>query len=338
MDHATRRLVPAEGHGSVSRAVLDDRYPNRDATQLSPGHAYAGTVTRDADSPSTSDSDEAPPDRLSGEESDTDDDVRLDAIWDSMFDLNVLRPLLLSRGLYPDDVPSLVRYAALGLTNLCWRNSVLEDWHAGDGPLSDADMMMENARTSVIARRALVDGLDPDGDGWLLTDADHLAVMNDEPVVDLLENALIDFLQVAFDPLRPLNCGSSLAEVAGEDLEELTGHAEAQVGELLAKASEQGGGVVLAFLALKGMLGCADWFGSWRWPLKVDAFVAVLQDPDDPWWHNIPSRQYPATEMAELDIGQVRSRLLAGPQQWDTHLLRFCQRQGIGYLPIPAPT
>lgn len=43
-------------------------------------------------------------------------------------------------------------------------------------------MMMENARTSIIARRAFVDGLDPDGDGWLLTAADHLAVMDDEPV------------------------------------------------------------------------------------------------------------------------------------------------------------
>jgi hypothetical protein len=294
-------------------------------------------VTRDAESPSTPGIDDVPPDAQLGEESDADGDARLDAVWDSMFDLNVLRPLLLSRGLYPDDVPGLIRYAALGLTNLCWRNSVLEDWHAGDGPLSDPDMMMENARTSVIARRALVDGLDPDGDGWLLTAADHLAVMDDEPITDLLQDALDDFLQVAFDPLRPLNCGMTLAEVAGEDLEELTGHAEAQVGALLDKANDQGAGVVLAFLALKGLIGCAKWFGSWQWPLKVDAFVAVLQDPDDPWWHKIPSCQYPATEVAALDINEVRSRLLAGPQEWDTDLLRFCLRQGIGYLPIPAP-
>jgi hypothetical protein len=129
----------------------------------------------------------------------------------------------------------------------------------------------------------------------------------------------------------------TLAEVAGQDLEELTGHAEAPVGALLDKASDQGAGVVLAFLALKGLLGCAEWFGSWQWPLKVDAFVAVLQDPDDPWWHKIPSCQYPATEVAALDINEVRSRLLAGPQEWDTDLLRFCLRQGIGYLPIPAP-
>lgn len=167
-----------------------------------------------------------------------------------MFDLNMLRPLLLSRGLYPDDVPGLIRYAALGLTNLCWRNSILEDWHAGDGPLSDADMMMENARTSIIARRALVQGLDPD----------------DEPIVDLLQDALDDFLEVPFDPCRPLNCGSTLVEVAGDDLDELTGHTETQVAALLDNARNQGTGVVLAFLALKGLLGCAEWFGSWRWP------------------------------------------------------------------------
>ena len=163
---------------------------------------------------------------------------------------------------------------------------MLEDWHAGDGPLSDADMMMmENARTSVIARRALVDGLDPGGDGWLLAAADHLAVMDDESVAELMQDALDDFLEVAYDPRRPLNCGMTLAEVAGGGLEELTGHAEAQVGALLDKASDQGTGVVLAFLALKGLLGCSEWFGSWRWPLKVDAFAAALQDPDNPWWH-----------------------------------------------------
>ena len=197
------------------------------------------------------------PDVLAGEERDADhEDARLDAIWDSMFDLNVLRPTLMSQGLYPDDLPGLIRYAALGLTSLCWRNSVLEDWHAGEGPLSDADMMMENARTSVMARRCLVDGLDPDGDGWLLTAADHLTVLDDEPVADLFQDALIDFLQVAFDPRRPLNCGLTLAEIAGDDLDELAWHAEAQVTALLGKASEQGVGVVLAFLALKGLLGC----------------------------------------------------------------------------------
>jgi hypothetical protein len=100
-----------------------------------------------------------------------------------MFDLNVLRPLLLSRGLYPDDVPGLIRYATLGLTNLCWRNSILEDWHAGDGPLSDADMMMED---TVIAHRAPIDG--PIRRRRVAPPADH-RVMDDEPV-DLLQDAI----------------------------------------------------------------------------------------------------------------------------------------------------
>lgn len=82
---------------------------------------------------STSNVDDVPPDpRLGrGEESDADREARLDRLWDSTFNLNVLRPMLLSRGLYPDDLPGLIRYAALGLTHMCWRNSVLEDWHAG---------------------------------------------------------------------------------------------------------------------------------------------------------------------------------------------------------------
>jgi hypothetical protein len=41
--------------------------------------------------------------------------------------------------------------------------------------------------------------------------------MDDEPVVDLLQDAPTDCLQVAFDSRRPPNWGSSLAEVADED-------------------------------------------------------------------------------------------------------------------------
>jgi hypothetical protein len=77
---------------------------------------------------------------------------------------------------------------------------------------------------------------------------------------------------------------------------------------------------------------------SWRWPLKVDEFLSVLHDPDDPWWHRVPSCQYPAGEVAELDLDRLRCRLLAGSQEWDSDLLGFCLRQGLGYLPVPAPS
>lgn len=131
--------------------------------------------------------------------------ARMDSIWDSMFDLPMLRRLLSARGLYPDDVPGLIRYAALGLTSMCWRNTVLENWHAGAGPLSDADMMVENAKTSLMARHALVAGLDPKGEGWLLTSADTLTAM---------------------------------AQVAGDELDELIEHAHGQVGALIDKIAE----------------------------------------------------------------------------------------------------
>jgi hypothetical protein len=78
MDHACRHPVRAEGGGSASRAVLGDQEPNREAAQRSPGHAYAGTVTREPILPS--DLDDVQSDVLPGEESDADDDVRLDAI------------------------------------------------------------------------------------------------------------------------------------------------------------------------------------------------------------------------------------------------------------------
>ena len=64
--------------------------------------------------------------------------------------------------------------------------------------------------------------------------------------------------------------------------------------------------------------------------------MSILQDPDDPWWYTNASCQYPVAEMAVRDVHQMRSRLLAGPEDWDTDLLRFCLRHGIGYVRVPA--
>ncbi|GAB3002926.1 hypothetical protein [Saccharothrix stipae] len=52
-------------------------------------------------------------------------------------------------GIDPDHVGAVLDLAAVGLVNSAWRNSPVEDWHAGDGPLSDGDMLRINAHTTL---------------------------------------------------------------------------------------------------------------------------------------------------------------------------------------------
>ena len=49
-----------------------------------------------------------------------------------------------------------------------------------------------------------------------------------------------------------------------------------------------------------------------------------------------PLMRVPGRRGRWTDLNEVRSRPLAGPDEWDTDLLRFCLRHGFGYLPIPA--
>lgn len=45
--------------------------------------------------------------------------------------------------------------AAVGIVNSGWRNSPVEDWHAGDGPLDDGDMLRINAHTTWRVRQII---------------------------------------------------------------------------------------------------------------------------------------------------------------------------------------
>lgn len=47
----------------------------------------------------------------------------------------------------PDRLGPVLDVAAVGIVNSAWRNSVVENWHSGRGPLSDADMLVINSRT-----------------------------------------------------------------------------------------------------------------------------------------------------------------------------------------------
>ncbi len=255
---------------------------------------------------------------------DRDDD--LNGLFASTFDPTMLEQALTGYGVHPDDMPTLLRYAPLGLTHLCWRNSVLEDWHAGpDSRIGDADMMRANVATTRLFHQALWAAF-----GEQIADADLMcrANMTDDDIAEL-ESAFRDALEDAFTADRMLPHGATVGEVGGDEVDELYEHAAVQLESLLEQADRHGAAVVLMWLALRARLSCAGWWGSPRWPLIVDAFLARLADPDDEWWARNGQSELPA-EVADGD--RLRYLLLTSPDQLSSGTLRFCIRAGLGFI------
>jgi hypothetical protein len=118
-------------------------------------------------------------------------------------------------GVDPFRVGPVLDLAAVGIVNSAWRNSPVEDWHAGNGPLTDGAMLRVNAHTTwrvrEIVRRWRSDiGVAPGVSAKMLDDldTDH---------VDLLAVRIWRWL---VRPSRRLPIGLTLTELAVTGLEE----------------------------------------------------------------------------------------------------------------------
>jgi hypothetical protein len=259
-----------------------------------------------------------------------DQEAKRNDAFASLFNATMLEPALLTEGIHPDDLVTLLRYAPLALTSMCWRNSVLEDWHAGpDSRIHDADMMRANVETTRIFHQALWAGFgEPIGIGDLVSRGDFTP-----EDVDVLYIAFDNALEDAFSPERVLPHGLTLAELGGDQVSELYDHAELQLSSMHAQAEQHGVAVVLMFLALRGRRTADGWWGSPRWPLIVDAFLARLADPTDEYW----VRWGPCPEQPQEIADSVRFRhmLLSAPDQLKTETLDFCiARAGLGFIRV----
>ncbi len=259
-----------------------------------------------------------------------DDDIgRLNDLFASTFDAATLDQVLHGAGVHPDDIVTLLRYAPLGLTHLCWRNTVLEDWHAGpESRIHDGDMMRGNVATTRLFAQALWAAFaDQIADAELMCRADF----TDEDI-DMLAGAFADALEGAFSAERTLPHGVTLGELGGDQVAELYDHAATQLGALLEQAELHGVAVVLMWLAARGRMSCADWWGSPRWPLIVDALLARLANPADEFWARYGRPQLPA-QLA--DQVRLRHLLLSAPDKLSTETVEFCiERAGLGFIRI----
>ena len=246
------------------------------------------------------------------------------ASFASVFDPESLQELLSEQGIHPDDVATLVKLAPLALTHMCWRNSVLEDWHAEPSkPLSDADMFRANVETTKLFGNALA-GWVHDSElrqGACLAD---VAQLDPASFASYLEDAIDD----ATSGARCLPHGARLAEIAGEELEELQNHAYVQLDGLEAAANVRGLDTVLLFLASRG--DGAWWGGRW-WPWIVDRWLLLLDDPTDAFWRG---DRHPGNPPARgEDRAWLRRTLLSAPEQLTDDVAGWCvNRAMLGFV------
>jgi hypothetical protein len=170
---------------------------------------------------------------------------------------------------FEDDPEGTVKLAVIGLTLRAWRNTSLEDLHAGSHPgggFSDGAMLRFNVATT----RAISEYV-------TATEADWQGLHS-----------------ILTDPLRPLPGGTTVGALAGDRFKRLVIDSERALFRTQVTANERGHAYVLTLLALHAGLSYKGWYGTPWWPDVVDVFVERLSNPG-------PSEALPQVLLAEPD-------------------------------------
>ncbi len=237
-------------------------------------------------------------------------------------------------GIDPDRVGPVLDLAAVGIVNSAWRNSPVEDWHAGDGPLDDGDMLRINAHTTwrvrqIIRRWRAEVGLTPES---------HVTVL------DAVEADAVDWLAVRIfrwlvTPTRRLPTGMTLAELAGDDLGEFSAHVEGTLGGFAATAESRGARHAVWQIAAHGGLACSHWWGTPTWSALVSAFLQVIDDPRHAHGGSDGSlrARLPPAPAQVADRAGLERILRRQPWSLESDAAQWVVNAGIGYLRSPLP-
>lgn len=201
-----------------------------------------------------------------------------------------------------DDGPAMAQLAAIGLTLEAWRNTSLEDLHAGSHPsggFSDEDMMRFNIATfRVLSGCITAEGFDWDGLRAALTDPD-----------------------------RVLPGGVTVGGLAGEEFERLAADSRRALAGFRHIEQERGFAYVLTFLALRASLSYKGWYGCPWWPDVVDLFIELLADPSSSAWKHDEGREVEPPQVADRQaLTQV---LLEAPESLDDDSIYWCLKHGL---------
>ncbi|WP_271394669.1 hypothetical protein [Neomicrococcus lactis] len=245
---------------------------------------------------------------------------------------NLIRTALLNYGVHPDDMGTLLRIAPAALTHICWRNSVLEDWHASpNSRISDAEMMRANVATTRIFHMSLWFALREE---WETYGPYSPRIVG----VNHLQAAFSIALEEAFDANRLLPHGVTLGKLGGEEYSTLYEDASQQLDSLLRVAEKDGVPAFLRTLAVNGAVAVPARWGMPKWPSVVDEFFRLLDEPDDEHWKIGGHPGKPPAPAS--DRRWFQELLLSAPDELPTEVLEYCIHDGmLGYVrPLAAAT
>jgi len=212
-----------------------------------------------------------------------------------------------------ETVEQTMTRVALSLTVRAWRNTVVEDWHASNGPLSDGDMLRINSHTTWAIRHRLL--------GWcreLDIDLDMPSAVLNEVDPEDVEDVAVRIYRWLTRADRKLANGRLLREIAGDELEEFAHVADRVLSGLVRAAEDDGVGHAFAMAALLGGSYSDRWWGTEHWPLMVDVFMSALDDEQHRHWGSDGQFRPTTPEPAGMrDRAALRTVLLDSPWKLD---------------------
>lgn len=219
------------------------------------------------------------------------------------------RELLESLAAYTQDLgltaDQVLWAGAVGFTQVAWRNTALEDWHASPTGLDDGEMMRANASTTRIVHEGLVQGQSWADIATRITAADRL-----------------------------LPDGRTLRSAMGRVLHGVREEAADQAATQQAVEDAHGREVALSRAVALTTFSGSDWWGMPSWPPRVRRFIEALSNPRDPHWGEAARwwRDHEQGPPMVRNLDELQAALLAGPDTLDAEAAAWCVSALIGYL------
>ncbi len=206
-------------------------------------------------------------------------------------------------GLDPDgDRREMQQLAAIGLTLRAWRNTSLEDLHAGSHPsggFPDSQMMRFNIATTRVVSGYIEDGqFDWSGIRTALTNPD-----------------------------RELPGGLTVGGLCGEEFESLAADIDDALAIVERTEQRRGSTYVLTVLAVQAGISYKDWYGSPWWSDVVERFIELVNDPTSSAWKYDEHREAEPHEVADRE--SLKRVLLEAPESLDDDSIYWCLAHGL---------
>lgn len=196
---------------------------------------------------------------------------------------------------------------AVAVTRLAWRDGVVEDWHARSPTrIVDHEMMRASAATTRLVRERLAGAA---GD-----------------VPERLAERLGGVCASLADPGRGLPDGRTVRELA-PDAEAFAVYADAVRGffdRLRRLVDRLGPEVVVGALACYAAAASWSWWLAPGWPSMVDMIMTSLEGGRTRGGLTVGWGVRSIRVPRDLDLSEVRRRLVAGPDLLSAEQVRYC--------------